>query len=264
VKLNNHTLRVGGSFGTSGLGTLTMQNPNDSLFVTGPAVFAGASTSGLLTNGAITLGGNFVEAGTITTSFAPTGTTVILAGTASQLVSFSNSGPAGSRFFNVGIANTAAGGGVVLGTDVYVLGQIAILPTAVRTIHSSGSTLHLANLNISDPLGAVFDNALLDFDVALGGTFLALSNVTFQNYATSAKVLSFTHPGTAAGPINLTNVRFLTTITPGTGFYVSATDSDGATPFALTLLVTSNGFPGQTEGNAHVGVSGGATVSFQN
>jgi len=265
LKLNGNHLGVVESFGTSGLGTLTMQSPSDSLVVSGPVVFAGGSTAGLLTLGVISAGGNFVEAGSLsTTSFAATGTIVILEGAGSQFVSFTNPGATASHFYNIGIANTAAGGGVALGSDVYVLGGIGIAPTAVRTIHGTGGTLHLATLNINDPLGATFDNVLLDFDVALGGAFTAMSNVSFQNYSTAATVLRFRHPGSALAPISLSNVRFLTTIGAGTGFYVAAIDSDGAATATLNLLITSNGSPGPSEGPAHVSLSGGATVSFQN
>ncbi len=72
VSLNGFHVTVAGNFGTSGTGTLTMQNAADSLGVGGTATFAGNSTTGLLTAGILDLKGNFSQVGSVSpASFAP-------------------------------------------------------------------------------------------------------------------------------------------------------------------------------------------------
>lgn len=64
LTLNGHTLTVSGLFttvGESGLGTLTMNQPSDTLRVLGNAVFQGGATTGLLTDGVLLVAGHFEQ-----------------------------------------------------------------------------------------------------------------------------------------------------------------------------------------------------------
>jgi hypothetical protein len=125
-------------------------------------------------------------------------------------------------------------------------------------VHGNGSVLHLANLQLTHP--SVFDNVLVSYDKSLGGAFVSFDSVTFQNYATTATVLTVSDPGTA-GPWVLNNVQFATPLVTG-GFYISASAS-GA-PGGLSVNIQSNGVPGPGGGPPFTRTANGATVNWTN
>ncbi|MCC7195415.1 MAG: hypothetical protein IT356_07670 [Gemmatimonadaceae bacterium] len=71
LTLNGQSLQVDGDFKTAAGGRLKMTDANDYLLVYGSATFAGGSTSGLLTDGELEVGGDFTEAGSVPDAFAP-------------------------------------------------------------------------------------------------------------------------------------------------------------------------------------------------
>ncbi|HXY68736.1 MAG TPA: hypothetical protein VEH62_04765, partial [Gemmatimonadales bacterium] len=87
---NGVGLGLTGNLTTSGTGALVMNNPFDSLEISGNATFGGAT--GTISNGVIRVGGNFTQLGGA--SFAPGPNTspqrVVLTGSGTQTISFAN------------------------------------------------------------------------------------------------------------------------------------------------------------------------------
>ncbi len=150
LNVNGRTLVVAGTFGTSGLGVLVMQNPLDSLLVAGAVSFAGNSTSGLLTAGTLLVQGpSFAQASpTSPNAFAASGnhTTVF---TAAGGTSVSFAAPTASRFQHL----TIASGAVTFGSSAAIGGD-ATLQGAAGTVLAPGSTdtVTVAG-NLVDPSG---------------------------------------------------------------------------------------------------------------
>ena len=252
LQLNGHTATAG-AFGTSANGLLLMNQPLDSLVVAGNVVFQGGNESGLLSDGTILIGGDFFQFGSFSAlSFAPSGSHVtVFNGTGTQVIDFQTPGIAQSRFQNLAVANTA--GGVTLATDVTVAGQAVFAPVVPRIIHGNGPTVTLDNPGATNISNLTFDNVLLTVS---GGTITSYDNLTFQNYAPTATALSILHPG-ATTPFTLSNMVFA--VTPTTGFYLSANDTDGPVPDVLTLdMVNPN--PGASGG--FVQTVGGAVINW--
>ncbi len=250
VDLNGTQMSVGSNLLTTGSGTLTMTQVSDTLRVAGEAFFGGGSTAGKLTAGALFVNGAFLESGTAAGAFAPSlDHLTVLSGTSTQDLSFAHpGGGAGtSHFMNLEIANPTTGA-VTLATDVFILGQAAFNPVVQsQAVTGSGTVVHLANLDITDPI--TFDNVLLAYDAALGGSLdIGMLNVTFQNYDpnSTTPIISITHPGpnSAGAPMqfNFTSLQFLTDITQagGTANYLSVTDTNTGDGVPFTLFVTSN------------------------
>jgi hypothetical protein len=259
LAVNGHTLDLL-SLSVVSTGTLTMTNPNDTVYAGDVATFAGGSTAGRLTNGVLILLGDF-DQGPIgsPSAFAPSGNHLTIFGVPIvQNVHFSNPGAAASHFQNVLIANTA--GGVTI-DSAFVLGTAAfdpLVPAVSRIIHGTGanSRLVLSDLDVN---GATFDNLGVAMPADGSGTLTQFDNVTFQNYATDGMtLLTIVHPG-VAGQLNLANLTFNTLISTGTSNYLSATDSDGG-PVVLDLSVGSNLDP--VEADAHTQRVNGATVTW--
>ena len=139
--LGGRTLLVTGNLTTSGLGVLSMTSATDSLGVGGSASFGGGSTTGLLTNGAIGIAGNFTQNGSAT-SFAPSGAhRTWLAGSSAQNISFAN--PLTSFFNRLEIPATGHRS-VVLQTNAVVNDSLVVLGGAAPdTVKGAGSTQRL-------------------------------------------------------------------------------------------------------------------------
>jgi hypothetical protein len=145
---NGNPLAVTGNFATAGSGVLQMTQAADSLGIAGNATFGGGSTTGALTAGIITVGGNFAQSGAAT-SFAPSTAERVRfdnGSGATQTVSFAN--PTTSFFDSLVVdRGQGARGTVQLLTDVRVNRGMTIQnssditgPTARVTI--AGGTLH--------------------------------------------------------------------------------------------------------------------------
>lgn len=119
--VENASVTVGGGLSTEGSGALSMIGTG-SVSVGGDATFNGGSTSGLLTSGTLAVAGRFGQSGNAS-SFASTGTHVVLNGSAPQTVSFASPGPAASRFFDLTITNSTT---VDFATDFRVDGLVQV------------------------------------------------------------------------------------------------------------------------------------------
>ncbi|HUL68918.1 MAG TPA: hypothetical protein VLT17_01630, partial [Gemmatimonadales bacterium] len=228
---------------------LSMTHPTDSLQVAGSATFAGGSTTGKLTDGALAVGGDFSEAGTsVGDAFAPSGNhRTWLNGNTVQNVAFTHPGGTGatSRFMNLGITNPAPGA-ITVETDLYILGQSEFVGVPTQAVTGFGNVVHFANLFIEDPI--TFDNVLLAYDKALGGSdTISITNATFTNYDPNGTtpIISISHPGAQSvtgEPMqyNFTNLTFGTVIGSGTGTYLSATDTNTSDGVPLQIFITSN------------------------
>jgi hypothetical protein len=265
VKLNNHTLTVGGSFGTSGTGTLTMQNPSDSLLIAGAAVFTGGSTTGLLTSGVMRIGTNLTQAGA-TTSFAPSGTHKTVIGSTTGLLQFTNpgSGAAGSHFNTLDV--TAASGGLALGSPVFVdSALIASVGAAAPKIVGSGNSVTAREWVVTG--GLVVDNAPMILNEGATGLAQTFNGVTFQGFptaATSAILMNVTAVGSAltVRPIAFNNITVQTSLGTG-GLYAKLISSNG---LGLTLTIQSPNDPtgGPSRSDPPFGTTvNGATIIWQ-
>ncbi len=173
---------------------------------------------------------------------------MFLSGTGAQTINFGTPGFAASRFQNVIIDNTV--GGVTATSDLYATGTPGVTPTAVRTLSGNGSTLFTTILDVSN---FTFNNLLLNF---AGGSLVGFDTVTFQGYAPTATPLTILHPG-AASPFTFLNVTF--TVTPTTGFYISATDANPADGVPLVIDMTN---PTPPSPAGRVQTAGGAVVNW--
>jgi hypothetical protein len=174
LDLNGHPLLIVNGFSTNAGGVLKMTHASDTLVVGGSALFAGGNTSGLLTNGTLTLMNGFTQlSGGSVSSFAPTVSfKTVMSGTIDS-VFFTN--PATSFFQDVDLA---------AGSTMYLRSAANINGTLTKTGGGSAATVLSAtggpfllttsglNQTGTDPMN--FTNALLKF---LDGT----SNATFDN-----------------------------------------------------------------------------------
>ncbi len=155
--LNGNTV-VSTSFETIGSGTLTMTNGADVFTVTGDVIFDGGPTTGLLTNGVLTVQGNFTQTngGTGAGGSFNTGPahTTVISGATAQAIVFSNADTSrsvsctfgSSCFGNFSIAKS--GGAVTINGSAGVLGNLTVTSGAasVSQIGGSGAVTVLGNL----------------------------------------------------------------------------------------------------------------------
>jgi len=207
-----------------------MQTANDILTVGGNATFNGGSTTGLLTAGIINIAGNFDEAASPLTNFAPSGThKVVFNGTAPQTIKFQFSGTTDSHFQNVEFNNVA---GVSLLSNVFANGQIIVGTAVNQSISGTGQVFTAGGANID---GAVFDNVLL----TLTGAPTLFDNVTFQNYAATATPLQLNfNNATGTTALTFNNLNYNTVLS--SGFNI------GGTGTGNTITVASGNVPGTT------------------
>ncbi|HXD22841.1 MAG TPA: hypothetical protein VN613_05740, partial [Gemmatimonadaceae bacterium] len=190
--LGGKQMAVSGLFCTQGSGTFTMTNAADTLVIGGDAKFAGGSTVGLLTNGAILASGNVLVPG-VATSFAPSGnSTLALLGTGPQAITGTALGT--TTFQNVYATNAI---GVTINTLVTIQGNATILgpvltgqPLTINgTLTDPGfcaGTAAPLNGSFTLPAGACLIASSLTLNNAttpLSNTFEILSDVTFTGSA---------------------------------------------------------------------------------
>ncbi len=141
--LNGNAMSVTGDFSTAATGTFTENNAADVLIVTGNVSFGGGSTSGQITNGFLTISGNFTQSNSAT-SFAASGAhQAAFVGTSAQTINFAN--PGSSQFAKLTLANSA---GVTFATNV----------VAASDVTAGGPVISTFGLTISgraiDPTGS--------------------------------------------------------------------------------------------------------------
>ncbi|HXI21216.1 MAG TPA: hypothetical protein VNH46_09035, partial [Gemmatimonadales bacterium] len=218
LDFNGGGLVTGGAFQTTGTGTITMTQTGELLRVGGAAVFAGASTAGLLTDGRTEFRGDFAQTGD-PQAFAPSGNHVTLLNViGAHAVFFTNPGPTQSHFNQLDVSG--AGGAISLGSDIQITGSLTSTPGgAAPALDGSGNVAHIlaagANITSLD-----LTNATLALD---GGPITSLSGINFQSYPDTATALTVRHPGQAAAFV-LSNLTF--GVVPTTGFYLRADDSN--------------------------------------
>lgn len=210
----------------TGTGTLGMTNPLDTVVVSAITGFQGGDETGLLTNGAILAGGNFIQGpGGSPAAFNASGNhAVVLNGAAGQQVHFTNPGATASHFQNVVIANPSAAGVSV--DSVFVLGSAAFLPAlpqAARVIHGlgAGSRLVLSNFNITQ---TTFDDLAVSTPIDGSVVLTKFDSVTFAGTTSTDTMLTINNNG-SGGPFTIRNLIFQVTPT-GQGAYLRANDVD--------------------------------------
>ena len=119
LNVNGNVLTISGTFATTGTGILQMGSAADGMTVNGNVSFGGGSESGQLTNGLLTVTGNFVQTGGATSFAAGALHQVVFAGTSAQTVNIAS--PASATFGKFTTANTA---GVTLQTNVVTLSDV--------------------------------------------------------------------------------------------------------------------------------------------
>ena len=234
--LNGHTASVGGSFTTSGGGGLSMTNTADSLLVTGAATFGGSS--GFLSAGVMTVGGNFSQT-TAANAFAAAGShRTILNGTGAQNISFAN--PTTSFFRRLelpAIAHT-----VTLQTNVQVTDSLTMFAGPVAaTMNGAGTSQRLTiggrltmQIQTSSP---VLTPPVVELSVAPtinGGTFSPDTTVFLPGIAAlpTGGGIAYKNVRVATGSVFTapgSNVTFngSVIISSGTFAFTAATDSIG-------------------------------------
>ncbi len=141
VNAGNRTLNVNGSLSIGSAGSFDMTT-GSSVLITGNASFTGQQSN--LTGGTLELRGNLSEngAGGVLTAFAASGAhTTVFSGTGSQTMNFVHAEPTHSRFENLVITNTTAGG-VTLTSDAKVMGDVDV-NTNARLVKSSVGNLYI-------------------------------------------------------------------------------------------------------------------------
>jgi len=241
LALAGHTLTVSDSLRTFD-GVLVMTNAVDVLEVGGPVLFSGNQPNTQLTAGVLRVKGNFRGS----QGFAASGTnTVVFNGTTPQVVHFDD--PVNSHFQNVELGT--AGGNLILETAVSASGQLLSTNGVAPTVSGRGNRLTVSGVNVAS---LVLDNAPF---VIQSGTVTRLDNVTFRNFDPAATQLTINHPG-AATAFAFNNISF--TVTPTTGWYISANDIlNDASILSVNLV---NSLP--ADGSGKTITSGGAVVRW--
>ncbi len=233
LNLNGQTLVAPGDLTVTAGGLLVMTNPADVLTIQGNAVFDGGNESGALTEGRLSVFGNFSQQATSSAaSFFAGGSHLTVLGGPNSTVSFAASGI--SRFQELDVSSKT--GTLTLGSNVTIAGQLISNTGGGNgpTITGSGFTLTAGG---ADVLGGATSTALTMDGVPLilsGGAITSFGNVTFTNQSPVGTALTVNNNGTAA-PFTFVNLNFTTALTAG-GFHIVANDIDGGAPF-LTIDV---------------------------
>jgi hypothetical protein len=252
LDLGAHLLVGGGNLSVLGIGaTLVMTTPGGGLSVVGTTTFDGASEVGKLTQGLLSLGGDFTVGSTFTpTAFSASGVhqTVFTNAVGPQKISMAAPALVGGNHFGIVSFNspgdyTLQGMPIIAEAGVFSAGNAAV-------VHGNGFRIQGATAAI---LGMVLDNTPLQVTSTISPASLIIDDVTFQNMSTTVDQLEIILPG-AASAYTFNNLQFDTQ--PTTGAYVFATDNT-ADANVLTLNFVN---PTPTNPGAFVGTSGGAVV----
>ena len=227
-------LTVSGTFATFDNGTLRMSDPNTELQLNGTALFHGGSTVGLLTDGSLTLRGNFVQ-GTNAEAFAASGLHATqFAGSTDQTVNFANPGAAAgtSHFADLRVGQNGSVISVQLLSDVTAVGQLRNGDGSLRRLTAAAP--RALTTHGSDANGYQFLN--VRWALREGAAINAIDNVTFSG-------MDVAHPSyfdieRNTGPVTTTGMTFGSTPSGG-GVYVRAADANGAGDGLLVLDMPS-------------------------
>ena len=263
---NGFTLTDKGAFVTSGTSTLIMQQPTDSLLVSGAATFGGGSTAGLLTAGVLAVGGNFTQTGAnSTSSFQPSGThKTALTGISAQTLSFAN--PGASAFHDLDISGISGGSNTFSLASNIIVDSMLTARTNTPMLSGGGDTVTVGAFNVS---GLIVDDAYVVLNEGAGAarpeTF---DGVTFQDFPTTGTtMLSISAIGGSLAPRALTfnNASFQALPVGAANFYVRLVSVPSGSGVALTMAGSNQGTTaggnGQTNSSpANQAVSNGAQI----
>jgi hypothetical protein len=262
--LNGNTINAL-TFTTQNEGRLTMDNALDSLLVSQTATFGGGDLTGRLTAGALTVGGNFYQNGLSLTSFvADSGHTTQFAGTGTHQVYFSTPSAAGDGGSHFGSLSFATDAGLVLDVQSSMWAEGTLTTTGGSTPTLQNGTVPLQTLTARDVNidGITFDHIQFHLEKSTGVASGAgnMSSVTFQNFATSEDQFLVDLPGESS-QYAWSGFTFTQLNTGDTGRYLVASDTDGATPDALTISLGTNNW-GVTDPPFYVGLNGAIVSPF--
>jgi hypothetical protein len=170
---------------TTALGAIAMSASDNSLVVAGNATFNGASTSGLLSDGNISVYGDFTVLDEFSAqAFLSAGTEVYLAGD-DQTVTFSDPGPGTQSFFDLYLSSTS--GAVVLASDVLVTNTFL---SSIATLRRAASTLSVLRVTGSlSVFQTTFDGLPVRLVSAVSPNGHALIDASFVNMPTDVAQL---------------------------------------------------------------------------
>ena len=261
---NGSTTTVNGNLATTASGKLRMASATDIINVTGDATFnSGITTNGSLTNGVLTIGGNFQQSNN-SASFSATGShrTVLKPSAANRSVSFANpdSTPSTSHFANLEISNALGAGTVsnALATNIVAIGQLLTVgtPTAHRMLNGAGHTMLVAGASADS---IQFDN--LPVLIGPSQPFSRFAKMVWQNMGVVAIQLSILRNADGLG-YSLDTPKFpITNPTPPGKYLIVGSANGPGSPFSVSI---SNATPFQHAGFAAVGPTGNATFSGWN
>jgi hypothetical protein len=238
-----------------------MQNPLDSLLITGTTSFIGGSTAGLLTAGVLVLNGDLLAAGQSATAFAPSGThkTVLTASAAQLSFGTPGSGAAGSHFQTLDISQVF--GGVSLFTSVFVDGTlIASDPGNTLIGNGTGTSLTARQWQVS---ALNVENATMVLDEQGTAATEQFSNVSFSGFPTTGSTqIRVLAPG-AATPraLSFSNLIFQPMPVGAGDFYVDITATVSGS-LALTLPGSNQGTAANGNGPTLTKTTGNVSVSW--
>jgi alpha-tubulin suppressor-like RCC1 family protein len=267
LNLNGTVLTVGGDLVTQGAAAvIRMVNGGEGLIVSGNATFDGGNQLGFMSTGVFQLGGNFAQFNTHSgDSFHPSGAhTTVLTGSSINL-NFATPGdvPGTSHFQQLMWSN---GGALTLASDVYAHDAFTFnagLQSNFVTSLTAGFKLSVGRV-VMTSAAVTFDNIPLVINQPSGALPIDFDHVTFQNMDPTVTQLSVLHTGTG-GPFLFSDMTFSTT--PTTGFYLSATDTDGGAPLTINMVNANPATPGgflQTVNGAAVNWPAGGPVIIWN
>jgi hypothetical protein len=158
-------------------------------------------------------------------------------------MNMSNPGAATSHFQDLDVSSA---GTLTLNTFVEVSGQLISQPVSTPpTLKGSGNSLSVKSVGVQ---GLTVDNAPIIIDEQGVGVAEQFDNVTFQNFPTTGTtMLSFTGPGGAASPRNMTfdTVNFQSLPVGAGNVYVKLVSSS----FGLNLTMLNSNQSPQQGGN---------------
>jgi hypothetical protein len=254
LNLGGLRLDVARSFATTGTGAVIMQGFGDTLTVGGDALFAGGSTSGLLTNGWLRVSGNFTQtnAGGSATSFAPSGLHKTTLGSGAALtVSFGTpgSGAGGSHFQSLEV--TPATGGLAFSGNTFVDSVlVAAVGAGAPKVSGTGNSLTARQWSIQSLTVDNLQMVLNEGTTALPHTFNGVLFQGFPTATTSAILIDVSAAGLVSGGrfIDFNGTQLQTTLGPG-GLYVRAASSN-AIGYTLRMIGSNDPTGGFTRSQA--------------
>ncbi len=185
VTMNGNTMGVTGNFVTAGTGTFTENNAADVLSVVGGVNFGGGSTTGQLTAGVLSVGGNFFQTNTAS-SFNATGTHLTaFAGPSAQTINFAN--PGNSQFAKLTIANT---GGVSILSNVVTASDLTVASPLTGPTFGLTISGQLIDLIAGTSVGAI--------------SFVGSANPVSASTATINSSITFNSSSTLLGNLTVT------------------------------------------------------------